>query len=490
MKNKRESITRLVYFACVFIILMIFYSIYYPMILSSPDDWRYINYWRDNALVYIGRGWNPARVLPEMLMPLMANIGFSFGRLFGMSFMKSISIGLSLGVVIFICLYIYFFSRMIRKQFALDVFQELFAATVFLLIHFWIFRSNTFRNTFLIDGGDPNTYYYYVIPFLLNCTVCFIWSTCDSSTDISIWPEIIKGTWIIAIYLAVFSNMFNSIVIAVYASLRLFIYIFQSLKRKSNCLIYKNAKYECAVLMMWIYSLVAELNGGRAQSLMGENGKKERYISRVVQTFLCSINLFKKLNKYFLLFSFLLVAYFVFSIITHKGKNTDAKYDNAVNWTGMYIFAIAFLGIVYSYQLLLGGFVGSLYIERAMVSNTYLISLVLIDIFALIYIVVSHNKIMMFAPIVTMIIVSMIGTAEPIFSGGYCDSQTNEQLYDYYLDAIIDADDKGEDEVVLVTPDWKPLSAENQDHYELLAKYMSSTLYKYGMTSRLMKISF
>ena len=224
MKNKRESITRLVYFACVFIILMIFYSIYYPMILSSPDDWRYINYWRDNALVYIGRGWNPARVLPEMLMPLMANIGFSFGRLFGMSFMKSISIGLSLGVVIFICLYIYFFSRMIRKQFALDVFQELFAATVFLLIHFWIFRSNTFRNTFLIDGGDPNTYYYYVIPFLLNCTVCFIWSTCDSSTDISIWPEIIKGTWIIAIYLAVFSNMFNSIVIAVYASLRLFIY--------------------------------------------------------------------------------------------------------------------------------------------------------------------------------------------------------------------------------------------------------------------------
>ena len=359
-----------------------------------------------------------------------------------------------------------------------------------MLIHFWIFRSNTFRNTFLIDGGDPNTYYYYVIPFLLNCTVCFIWSTCDSSTDISIWPEIIKGTWIIAIYLAVFSNMFNSIVSAVYASLRLFIYIFQSLKRKSNCLIYKNAKYECAVLMMWIYSLVAELNGGRAQSLMGENGKKERYISRVVQTFLCSINLFKKLNKYFLLFSFLLVAYFVFSIITHKGKNTDAKYDNAVNWTGMYIFAIAFLGIVYSYQLLLGGFVGSLYIERAMVSNTYLISLVLIDIFALIYIVVSHNKIMMFAPIVTMIIVSMIGTAEPIFSGGYCDSQTNEQLYDYYLDAIIDADDKGEDEVVLVTPDWKPLSAENQDHYELLAKYMSSTLYKYGMTSRLMKISF
>ncbi|SCY21127.1 hypothetical protein SAMN02910451_01746 [Butyrivibrio hungatei] len=490
MKNKRENITRIAYFAFIFIILMVFYSIYYPMVLCSPDDWRYINYWRDNALVYIGRGWNPARVLPEMLMPLMANMGFSFGRLYGISFLKSVSIGLSLGVVIFICLYIYFFSRMIRRRFALDIFQELFIATVFLLIHFWMFRSNTFRNTFLIYGGDPNTYYYYVIPFLLNCTVCFIWNTCDSSADISKWPEFVRGIWIIAIYLAVFSNMFNSIVIAVYASLRLLIYIFQSLKRKNNCLIYKNVKYECAVLVMWIYSLVAELNGGRAHSLIGAGKKGESYISRVVQTFLCSMNLFKKFNKYFLLFSFLLVAYSVLAIIIHKGKTTDVKCGNAVNWPGIYIFVLVFLGLVYLYQLLLGGFVGSLYIERTMVSNTYLISIVLIDIFALIYIVVNNKNIMVFAPIVTMIMVSMIGTPEPVFSGGYNDSQAYEKLYENYLGAVIDADNKGEAEVVLVAPDWNPISEENIDYYELLAKYMSSTLYKYGMTGKLIKISF
>ncbi|WP_027209425.1 hypothetical protein [Butyrivibrio hungatei] len=74
--------------------------------------------------------------------------------------------------------------------------------------------------------------------------------------------------------------------------------------------------------------------------------------------------------------------------------------------------------------------------------------------------------------------------------GSYNDSQAYEKLYENYLDAVIDADNKGEAEVVLVAPDWNPISEENIDYYELLAKYMSSTLYKYGMTGKLMKISF
>ncbi len=153
----------------------------------------------------LGRGWNPARVLPEVVMPLAAQSGIYFLYPLGVSFTRSVSIGLGLCLILFICVYLYSFELMIKRFFTISSGRLSIVTIFFLICHFWILKSNQSENLHLFYGGGPNLYFYYVIPYLLNYSLIFV--CLAFGPDIASWNRIKKRSYVL-LYIFLFFLIF------------------------------------------------------------------------------------------------------------------------------------------------------------------------------------------------------------------------------------------------------------------------------------------
>lgn len=60
----------------IFVLLVIFFSRIYPIVLYDKDDWIHIGQMRIPLPMW--NGWNPSKVLPEVLMPMCGYIAAYF----------------------------------------------------------------------------------------------------------------------------------------------------------------------------------------------------------------------------------------------------------------------------------------------------------------------------------------------------------------------------------------------------------------------------
>ena len=157
----------------------------------------------------LGRGWNPGRVFPEVVMPFAAQFGIYFLYPLGISFTRAVSIGLGLCVIGFICIYLCTFEFVIKKVFDISEGMLAIVTSFFLACHFWILRSGATGNLHLLEGGDPNLYFCYVIPVLLNYSAVFVWGAIRK--DIDYLNRIKKALFYFWVYFAVFFNLFASV---------------------------------------------------------------------------------------------------------------------------------------------------------------------------------------------------------------------------------------------------------------------------------------
>lgn len=70
---KKKSIPIIIFLAAVFIFFLIWFSAIHPIVVFDTDDWAY-SYWHREAYPIWGH-WNPARVFPEVFMPIITSIG-------------------------------------------------------------------------------------------------------------------------------------------------------------------------------------------------------------------------------------------------------------------------------------------------------------------------------------------------------------------------------------------------------------------------------
>lgn len=81
-----------------------------------------------------------------------------------------------------------------------------------------------------------------------------------------------KGLLIILLYLAVFSNLFSSCILAVYAGYRLLCCMAETIRsRMSPKHFLKKSGLFLGILAAWTVSVIFELSGGRARNLSGED---------------------------------------------------------------------------------------------------------------------------------------------------------------------------------------------------------------------------
>ena len=146
-------------------------------------------------------------------------------------------------------------------------------------------------------ANDVTCYFYYIIPTILNVVLVIILELYPDLMDIfSRKNGILKGVILFSVYMAIFSNMFCSVIIAVWAGVEIInsslnLIICKDFKFKT---ILKNNIYKVMIVLGWLISIIYELSGGRAESLAGIS-----FAESVKHTmiFSCNIHYFPIVSK-------------------------------------------------------------------------------------------------------------------------------------------------------------------------------------------------
>ena len=175
MLEKRKGTILTVFLVLVFLFFLLFYTECYPILPSDMDDWAYL--YPRRLAVPIWKSWNPIRIFAEVGMPMVSMLSsMLFMPLTGNVF-TAMMIGFALCMATAITGLLFAFCKMLLKK-GYPITQVIFWASFFLLSHFWIFRTEYQQNEYMLRTGDACTYFFYVIPNLMNATAV-LWLETD-----------------------------------------------------------------------------------------------------------------------------------------------------------------------------------------------------------------------------------------------------------------------------------------------------------------------
>lgn len=269
----------------VFAFAFVFFAKVHPLVLYDGDDWATASYQRGALPKW--HGWNPGRVFPEIFMPLCTSIGAHVLYPLTGDYVGAMSLVFAFTAAAFITAYVGLLRRFAGRRFALDAPASVLLAALFLALHFLCFRAQEYGNEHLFYAGNVCTFFYYTLPALLNAGLVLLWEAggCFERFADPRHPAR-DGLLLLAVYLGVFSNLFGSQILAIYAGVRIATDVCarcvrtKTLRGAAEGLPARHA-WAGVVLLLWLAALIFEANGGRAGNLTAGtslvNGLKQVY---------------------------------------------------------------------------------------------------------------------------------------------------------------------------------------------------------------------
>lgn len=466
------------YYIALFLFFAIFYCIAHPLYLNSPDDWIYSSYARIAIPLPLRLFWNPSRIFPETIMPVIADFGAFVIHPVMNDYIQSIAISLGLFTAFAVTIYFWSFGLFLRRKFAVRVTQEIYLTFLFIVLHFWIFRSAPTNNVCILLSV-PNLYFFYVIPALLNFSLVFLLEskTFHKGMAFSKW-----GGVILLFYLSLFSNIFVSIILASYAGLRM---IYNTRKIVKNCpnqakslisiskaAINENKPY-IWIVTAWLYSLVCDWFGGR--SLEIRSVEQNAFFYKLKESFSYTMVWKGRFNTLFLIVSATILLLSVGLIVWKKNRELFRIESATCMW----------FGVIFIYQFLLCSAAGPSYMQRSCVALTFFIPVMIMIVLGAMTLLNMFSKSLMLMPVLLLIITSDVRTAQnAVFSG--TDSRIIKAGDDYIIQQIVDADRSGELFVEVEYPAWYPDSKKTMT--EGYIPVIAAGLYKHGITTKRMEV--
>ena len=263
-RNQQRRILgcRILFFAIIAVSCVVFYIRIVPLVIYNMDDWNYLI---PNRVPWPTWGsWNPTRVLPELLMPWTTQ--FSVWLIYPLTghFIRSIETGMALVVSAMVTFYAFCFFRMTVKK--AGEWRGMVLTVLFLVLHLLVFKTSTEGNDYLLAGYyDTTTFFFYLIPALLNGSLVMYFISSDYFRTRKSKPIGIRIIVLIAVYLSLFSNLYQSVILAAYAGIELLTQLLKKgqpiRERLTKC------GYQFLILGLWIFALVFEYFGGRSQQI-------------------------------------------------------------------------------------------------------------------------------------------------------------------------------------------------------------------------------
>lgn len=473
MENKRRE--RMVYgafLALVFLYFMVFFTQIHPLIVLDGDDWTYISFAR-NA-VPMGSGWNPTRILPEILMPVCGFIAAYIVTPIIGNYIFSITVVCAAAVSLCIVFYLYFFARMIKKAFVLSQYQVVSITILFLLAHFWAFcRVKTENNIYMFHAADLTCYFYYTIPTMMNAIFVFLFET-----EEFFWKKMDnrgKGLLLLALYLTICSNMFSSIVLVVYAGAILLMDCILPALHEKNVRGGKLWEYGAffGLIVAWLLSILIERMGERARS--SAVGLDREMIGRAWQAFK---NALSQLNLIFVIFFAVVVLVTVALLAVSRLRLPE---DKAV-CRKIFLYTLC-AGVTLLYLVLLcavGNMTG--YMARADVLFAFFFYVFLILVVCGIYIVKRVTSFEVLLPIMICVILFNCNTNGKTFQDSRCRSDLFGSKEAYTISTniyewVVAGAQNGEDEITIYVPE---IGGNNWPLSTYIGDRLSKTLYEHG----------
>lgn len=475
MESKTKN--RIVYgifLAAVIVYFLVFFTQIHPLIIFDGDDWTYISFPR-NA-VPMGSGWNPTRILPEILMPACGFIAAHIVAPITGNYIFSITIVCAAAVTLFIALYLHFFAYAIKRIFALSEGQVIAVAALFLLAHFWAFcRLKQENNIYLFLAADLTCYFYYIIPTLLNAVCVFLFET-----DRFFWKKMDyrgQGLLLLTVYLTICSNMYSSIVLSVYAGAVLLLDCILPSIREKSMLSMKNRLWEnkvfLGIIAAWLLSVILETQGGRAQS--AETGLTAARMKMAWQVFKSALS---KMNFIFEIF---FAAVVLVAFILLAASRLRAPEDKV--FCKKFLAYIICAGVTLLYLILLcaaGNMTG--YMARADVLLALFFYVFLILVVCGVYIIKRIPVFEIFFPLIICIVLFNCNTNGKTFQDTYQRADLFGKKTAYTIsaniyDRVVAACQNGENEIAIYVPE---IDGNNWPLATYLGTRISDTLYEHG----------
>lgn len=245
----------------------------HPIMIFDTDDWTYLSFTRSSKLLPSKDEWNPIKVLPENLMPLSSYLGKPFLKPDGVNFYNAVTMGMSVVLCLFAFAYIILVVRMVCEKSGSSLLERIVVAMFTVFIHFIPYLKRDAGNSHMFSAINTTVVFNYTIPTLLNailiCLAMIHEDVIRRFFDRKHW--VCKAIYAILIYLAVFSNLYCSIVFVVFSGVMCIKYFFVEARDRTTDSVDK--LIQCSVyiyaIILWVISLFFEMAGGRASQLSG-----------------------------------------------------------------------------------------------------------------------------------------------------------------------------------------------------------------------------
>lgn len=488
----------------IFLFATVFFAHVHPLVPYDMDDWLYVG-WRRNAYP-IWKDWNPARIFPETFMSLVSDFGVHvLMPILHLDYIYALILAHAISVASFITVYVLLFRSFIKEKTNISSAASYMLTLLFLLFHFSIFRRQYNGNQHLFWTFNVTGYYYYVIPNLINASLVlfFMGKGHDGIRNLS---PIRKGILLLSIYLAMFSNLFSSIILVVPAAGEAVADVYLCLvKRKQSFRQYlEKSFWNLLIAGLWLVSLVYEANGGRA------DGAGSFALSESISGFFAWG---RQLNMQTTALSLLIVAVgavlWLCSLRKDAHPDSDQKKDAGLqsasaNGTSSgnsrwisgdvpvsapgFVFCMLVCAV---FEILLCAKVGvdKLEICRVIFSVCFYAFMVIFWFAGTI--LVKFPKTLILLPLIFYVLLMNTRMGERIFleeNGIDLDAQLCIAIDRDIIDQVIAADHAGLTEAVIVVPLEEDQEEDNWPHVIRMGSALSQTLYKHGIISRRLEL--
>ncbi|ENF7816527.1 hypothetical protein ABR157_002299 [Enterobacter soli] len=331
-----KKISRTLFFFFVFAVVFIFFRYIHPVTIASGDDWINLSFHRE-AIPEWG-GFNPVKVVPEILLPLIGQISAFVVMPIGYDFLTAISITTAIFVALLVCAFLYQLYLLMRDKIGSDDSVSLLVSFICLMFLFGSFKTlDDSRSPYLLWEAGLTCYYHYLTPALINGTMVLYLMRNDITTrSLSSLPPLKVGCIILAIYLCIFSNIFSSVFLAVYCGVSLLPSLLQSVKSRKA--VFLQYPVQIFTVVLFVISALFEMNGGRASRI----GNKHLSISDTVHMLL---SLLGTLSYIFATICIVMIISGALYLMRNV-KNGESAQFKSVYWMSLLSFLISLIALV------------------------------------------------------------------------------------------------------------------------------------------------
>jgi hypothetical protein len=466
----------------VFLFIYIFFAVAHPVVPYDGDDWRYLGQFR-RPLPEAAQ-WNPSRVLPEVITPLAGYFAAYVVKPFVRDYLNSIVVTVALSMAFFTSFFYITLYRMLNA-FSKSRVVSIFSALIIICAYFALLKTIP-NSQYMLYSYNLNTIYAYTVPNLLcSAMVCILMRHYGGGEGMSLDSLGLKGAAVllVALYFAVFSIMFASIMIAVYCFFEILLGIIKKENPSKNFFL-------IAVFAAFLVYCVFELTGERANSESGGTTNLSffslEFLSQLQTAWWNFQGLLYQLNKPVVAVSLFII---FFALIFYANNRRKEK-DNGI----VKSFFICFLSFVCLVPglIFVGGKAGPGYCSLTHTMYSVFFYFFLMTATALVYILSKFRKAALALPFMLVILfVETTNSSAPyIDQSNYAENYfgrtiTTAQKKAFvasWIETVSEADGAGLGSVSIRIPESSsPQWPQSLDYF---GEVFSKTLYAHSVISR------